>query len=69
MTIAIFREGTKLMSQMAGQEKVELFPESETKFFLKVIDAGIEFVKDEGGRVTGFVLDQGGQKMTAKKIK
>jgi len=28
-----------LMEQMTGQSKFELFPESEDKFFLKVVDA------------------------------
>jgi len=54
---------------MAGQEKAEHFPESEMNFFLKIVDAGIEFVLDERGKVKGIVLHQGGQKMTAKKIK
>jgi hypothetical protein len=57
------------MAQATGQEKFEIFPESETKFFLKVVDAQIEFVKDASGKVTGLILYQGGQKLQAKKIK
>ncbi len=67
--ITILRRGEKLISQATGQEEVELFPESETRFFLKVVDAQVDFVKDAAGRVTGLVLHQGGQNLPAKKIK
>jgi CubicO group peptidase (beta-lactamase class C family) len=64
----ITREGDSLMSQATGQPKFELFPESETKFFLKVVDAQVTFVKDDKGAVTHMTLHQGGDR-TAKKIK
>ncbi len=62
------REGDSLMAQITGQPKFELFPESENKFFLKVVDAQVTFVKDEKGQVTHLILHQGGNH-TAKKIK
>ncbi len=68
-TILITKENNKLMGQATGQPKVELFPESETIFFLKVVDARIEFLKDEAGKVISLALIQGGQKLPAKKIK
>jgi hypothetical protein len=68
-TITILKRGNKLISQATGQPEVELFPESETKFFLKVVDAQVEFVKDASGKVTGLVLHQGGQTLPAKKAK
>jgi D-alanyl-D-alanine carboxypeptidase len=68
-TITILRRGDKLISQATGQPEVELFPESETRFFLKVVDAQVDFIKDAGGRVTGLVLHQGGQDLPAKRIK
>lgn len=68
-TILITKENNKLMGQATGQPKLELFPESETMFFLKVVDARIEFFKDAAGKVTSLVLTQGGQKLPAKKIK
>jgi CubicO group peptidase (beta-lactamase class C family) len=67
--ITILRRGDKLISQATGQGEVEIFPESETRFFLKVVDAQVDFVKDASGRVTGLVLHQGGQNLPAKKIK
>jgi CubicO group peptidase (beta-lactamase class C family) len=66
--ITVTREGDSLMTQATGQPKFELFPESETKFFLKVVDAQVTFVKDDKGAVTRLILHQGGDQ-TAKKIK
>jgi CubicO group peptidase (beta-lactamase class C family) len=67
--ITILKRGNKLISQATGQPEVELFPESETRFFLKVVDAQVDFVKDASGKVTGLVLHQGGQTLPAKKTK
>ena len=67
--LTILRRGDKLISQATGQSEVELFPESETKFFLKVVDAQVDFVIDASGLVTGLVLHQGGQDLPAKKIR
>lgn len=61
-------EGGKLFVQATGQPKTEIFPLSEIKFYVKVVDAQFEFNKDEKGVVTGLILFQGGQKMPAKKI-
>ncbi len=68
-TITITNEDGKLMGQPTGQSKVELFPSSETEFFLKVVEARITFVKDEQGKVTELILSQNGRKMPAKKIR
>ncbi len=61
-------EADKLWVEPTGQRKAELFPESETKFFFKVVDAQVTFVKDAAGKVTRLVLHQGGDH-EAKRIK
>jgi CubicO group peptidase (beta-lactamase class C family) len=61
-------EADKLWVQPTGQRKAELFPESETEFFFKVVDAQVTFVKDSDGKVTRLVLHQGGDH-EAKRIK
>jgi CubicO group peptidase (beta-lactamase class C family) len=66
--ITMTREGDSLMTQATGQPKFELFPESETRFFLKVVDAQVTFVKDDKGVVTHLILHQGPDQK-AKKIK
>ncbi len=53
----------------SGQAAFEIFPESETKFFLKVVDGQVEFVKDATGMVTGMVMTQNGRTIPGKKIK
>lgn len=65
--LTVSKEGGRLMAQASGQPPVELFPESETKFFLKVVDAKVTFVKDDTGKVTHLILHQGGDQK-AKKI-
>lgn len=67
--ITVLRRGDKLISQATGQPEVELFPESETRFFLKVVDAQVDFVLDAAGRVTGIVLHQGGLDLPARKVR
>jgi hypothetical protein len=57
--LVVTLEGSILMTQATGQNKVQVFPETETKFFLKVTDAQIEFFKDAKGAVTHLVLHQG----------
>jgi CubicO group peptidase (beta-lactamase class C family) len=59
--LVITLEDGQLMSQATGQGKAALFPEAETKFFLNVVDAQIEFFTDGNGAVTHLVLHQGGQ--------
>ena len=43
-------EQDKLFLQATEQEKLEMFAETESKFFLKVNDAQLEFVKDDWGK-------------------
>ena len=66
--LAVTREGDRLMTQATGQQKIEIFPETETHFFLKVVDAQIDFVRDETGKVTHLVLHQGGRDIHAPKV-
>ncbi len=66
--MTVSREGDRLMVQPTGQSKSEIFPESETTFFPKEIEASLTFVKDEKGNVTQLILHQNGEH-PAKKIK
>ncbi len=51
------------MTQATSQPKAPIFAESDTKFFLKVVDAQIVFVKNEKGAVTHLILFQGGRQL------
>ncbi len=68
-TFSITKEAGKLFLQGQGQEKIEMFADTENKFFLKVNDAQLEFVKDDLGKVLKVVMNQGGRQADAKKIK
>jgi len=68
-SITFTREGNKLFTQATGQPKFEVFAESQTKFFLKVVDAQVEFIADEDGKVNNMILYQGGQKIEGKRVR
>ena len=57
----------KLYVHPTGQPVLRLWAESETRFFLKEVDAVIEFVKDGSGEVTGLVLHQNGRDIPGKR--
>jgi hypothetical protein len=65
----IRREGDRLMARLTGQSFQEIFPESKTEFFYKVVDAQLTFVKDGQGRIVELVLHQNGRDLRAKKIR
>ncbi len=67
--LSITKENNRIFSQATDQPKLEIFPESEYFYFLKKINAQLEFTKDKKGAITSLTLLQGGQKMPAKKIK
>ncbi|HEX2722433.1 MAG TPA: serine hydrolase, partial [Gemmatimonadaceae bacterium] len=66
--LRVTRESSSLFAQATGQTKLQLFPESETEFFLKAVDAQITFVKDAAGSVTGLVLHQNGGAIPGKRV-
>jgi CubicO group peptidase (beta-lactamase class C family) len=59
----------KLMAQATNQPTFELFAQKENYFFLKAVEAEIEFVKNEKGEIEKLTLYQGGRKTDAKKVK
>ena len=65
--LVITDENNQLQAQATGQGKAPIYPESETKFFPIVVDAEIEFVKDDQGKVTSLVLHQNGHDMKAPR--
>jgi CubicO group peptidase (beta-lactamase class C family) len=58
----------QLKVQLSGQARFPVYPESETTFFYKVVEAQITFEKDESGKVTGLMLRQGGFEQRANKV-
>jgi CubicO group peptidase (beta-lactamase class C family) len=66
--IFITLDGDTLSAQATGQGKNPLFAEKVNLFFLKVVDAQIEFFKGSDGKTDHLVLYQNGQKVEGKKI-
>ena len=64
----ITRDGDHFLSRLTGQVNVEVFPESETKFFSTEVDAQISFATDGRGRVTELVLHQNGLEQHAPRV-
>ncbi len=66
--ITITRKENKLFLQATNQPKFRVYPSSETVFFLKVVDANIEFNADADGKIAALTLNQNGQSINGKKI-
>ncbi|HVX39049.1 MAG TPA: serine hydrolase [Gemmatimonadaceae bacterium] len=65
--LVVTLDGDALYAQATGQPKIRIWPESETDFFIKEVDAQISFVRDAQGTVTGLVLHQNGANIPGKK--
>ena len=66
--LTITRKDEHLFAQLTGQGTAEIFPESEKKFFYKVVDAQITFETDDKGGATGLILHQNGQTLHMNHI-
>jgi CubicO group peptidase (beta-lactamase class C family) len=72
--IKITREGDRLFADPifvipSGDTQCEIFPESETVFFMTRASQKITFTRDEKGKVNGLFLEDGGRRMKAKKLR
>jgi CubicO group peptidase (beta-lactamase class C family) len=67
--VNITLENGQLKGQITGQPKVDLFAQRKDLFFLKVVDAQLEFMRDASGKVNKVVLYQGGAMINAPKVK
>jgi CubicO group peptidase (beta-lactamase class C family) len=67
MLIAL--EGNQLTSKLGPQNAVPIFPESETLFFAKVVDAQIEFpATDADATASEMTLHQNGRSQKARRL-
>ena len=68
-SIEVTAKDGELWARPTDQPAVRLWPESETAFFLKEVDAQVTFERDAQGRVTGLVLHQNGQNSKGAKVR
>ncbi|MEM6980742.1 MAG: serine hydrolase, partial [Planctomycetota bacterium] len=66
--MTIRRDGDRLMAQLTGQRSFRIFPESETEFFWKAVDAQCEFVLDDANKCVAMWHNQGGNRFRAKRL-
>lgn len=66
--IEVTREGRALFVQATGQQKFRAYAASPARFFLRVVNAEIEFTRGDAGAVTGLVLHQGGQQTHGRRL-
>lgn len=64
----IHREG-RLFTCGPGQPEVEIYPRSETVFFMKVVEGSVKFVRDSLGSVSGIIVQQGGRNISANRMR
>jgi CubicO group peptidase (beta-lactamase class C family) len=60
--------GDHLTTQLTGQQQIPVYAESETKFFLKVVNAQLEFFTDSSGAVTHAVMYQNGRERKVPRV-
>jgi hypothetical protein len=58
LSIAITLENGRLMERASNERKFPIFPESPNKFFLKVVNAQLEFFTEPNGQVSHLVWHQ-----------
>lgn len=66
--IEITVEEGQLIAQATGQPKFKLFAQNEKYFFVKAVEAEVEFIVNDKNEVEKLVLYQGGRTMPGKKI-
>lgn len=66
--LTMSRDGSRFYTQLTGQPRIEVFAESERKFFLKVVDAQLTFDVDPSGTATQVILHQNGIDQAAKRL-
>jgi len=68
MIFSIFREDGHFYVQPTDQAKVEIFAESESRFFVKDFPAAVDFVRGADGKVVSLTWHQGGKDTSLKRI-
>jgi RNA polymerase sigma factor (sigma-70 family) len=67
LAITIKKVGTRLISEIRDMQD-ELFPESESRFFIKMHYAQVEFIRNQQGQVTGLIYCESGKEMRADRV-
>ena len=66
LTVAL--TGTQLTAQLTGQPALEIYPRTPTHFYLKVVDAELDFVTAGNAPASAVILHQNGQDITLPRV-
>jgi Domain of unknown function (DUF3471)/Beta-lactamase len=66
--MTISRDGDRFFAQLTGQGKLQIYPESDRTFFLKLVDAQLTFDTDAQGKGMQVTLHQNGRDIPAKRM-
>jgi dienelactone hydrolase len=66
--IKIYREGNRLMATSPDSKTFELYPESETEYFIDQVGVEVIFQKNNEGKISELLIHQPDRDLTAKKI-
>ncbi len=69
LLLRVTREDGKLFAQATKQPKVQLHPDSKTRFFVAEAEVQMTFVPDDKGYVDEVVLNVAGLDVKAKRVK
>jgi serine-type D-Ala-D-Ala carboxypeptidase/endopeptidase len=61
-------KGDHLETQITGQPAFPIFASAKDKFFLKVVDAQLDFERDAGGKVVAVFLHQNGRDIRVPRM-
>jgi CubicO group peptidase (beta-lactamase class C family) len=66
--IQVSKEDGRLFAQATGQERFEIFPESDREFFLTVVDAVLTFDAEDQVSAAHLILHQNGVDRVGKRV-
>jgi len=69
-TFVVTKDHDRLfIERIEKKDKREVYPETETEFFLKSLDVQFSFIKDKNGNVVRLVLHQQGNDISFERVK
>jgi CubicO group peptidase (beta-lactamase class C family) len=66
--LTVTREGKQLHAQLTGQPRFEIFAKSADTLFWKVVEAEVQFVKNDAGEVVKAIHKQNGAVIQAPRV-
>lgn len=68
VVLTVSRKGRQMSTRLTGQRELNIYPEGAHRYFLKAVDAQLEFDGADPARAGYVILHQNGQQMKAPRI-